>query len=45
MIGTCRDKEDYKLLEELRLKALDLGILDSVEFFVNKGRDDLIKIF
>ena len=35
MIGSCRDENDHRRVEELRKMANELGIIDNVHFLVN----------
>jgi len=45
MIGTCRGKDDDKIVSDLRLEALKLGISDKIGFEINQSRDRLFEIF
>lgn len=35
LVGSCRNKEDEDRVEKLKLRCIDLGIAEHVEFLVN----------
>lgn len=35
LVGSCRNKEDEDRVEKLKLRCLELGIAQQVEFLVN----------
>lgn len=45
LIGATRGKEDEELVDELKRTAFDLGISSSVEFWENKPRVEIVKLF
>lgn len=45
MIGSVRDKDDERIVQQLRDQAIKLKIQDKVSFEINLPRDDLLAIF
>lgn len=45
MVGATRGREDELLVEKLRQQAEILGIKDTVEFMINRSREDILKLF
>lgn len=45
MVGATRGKDDEEIVDQLRSQARDLKIDDSVEFFINKSRDEVLDLF
>jgi alpha-1,2-mannosyltransferase len=44
LVGSCRDQEDLDRVENLKKLAIELQIQQNVEFYVNIGYDQLIKL-
>jgi alpha-1,2-mannosyltransferase len=45
LVGSVRDKDDQRIVDELKQLARNLGIQDSVEFRVNLPRHELYSLF
>jgi len=45
LVGACRGADDEKIVEKLRKLAKDLNISDSIEFFINKPRPEILDLF
>jgi alpha-1,2-mannosyltransferase len=45
MIGTVRNTSDQEIVDSLKEKASDLGILDRLEFEINQDRCQIVEIF
>ena len=45
LIGTCRGPEDEEIVQNLKVKAKDMNILDKIEFKINVTRNELYALF
>lgn len=45
MIGSVRDQDDQRIVDDLKQIAIDLGIERRVKFEINKPRDHILSIF
>lgn len=45
IVGACRGADDEEIVSSLKEMAKDMGISNSVKFFINQPRSEIIKIF
>ena len=45
LLGTVRDEDDQQIVEGLKRQAQQLGIEDSIEFKINRSRNEIVEIF
>ena len=45
LVGSVRDPDDQRIVDELKLLARQLGIDRNIEFKINISRDELLQVF
>ncbi len=45
LLGTVRDEDDQRIVDELKDMSKRLGIENSICFGINKSREEILKIF
>jgi alpha-1,2-mannosyltransferase len=45
LLGTVRDEDDQQIVEGLKRQAKQLGIEDSIDFKINRSRNEIVDIF
>lgn len=45
MIGATRGKDDEAIVEQLRELAIELNVDESVKFYINKPREEIMSLF
>jgi alpha-1,2-mannosyltransferase len=45
MIGATRGKDDEAIVEQLKELAIELNVNESVKFYINKPREEIMSLF
>lgn len=45
MIGATRGKDDEAIVEQLKELAIELNVQESVKFYINKPREEIMSLF